>query len=94
MIPYNKSRKGQQVDKEVDDFFAWVESQAAKYEVTCDYILEEFVLDQKTNDKIDVSLYPKLYSVELSILVSEFEEFVVNKFPIFSVNFVTEVSNT
>ena len=47
-----------------------------------------------TNDKIEVSLYPKLYSVELSILVSEFEEFVVNKFPIFSVNFVTDVSNT
>jgi hypothetical protein len=50
MISYNKSRKDQQIDKEVDDFFAWVESQAAKYEVTCDYILEEFVLDQKTND--------------------------------------------
>ena len=50
MISYNKSRKDQQVDKEVDDFFAWVESQAAKYEVTCDYILEEFVLNKKTND--------------------------------------------
>ena len=52
------------------------------------------------NDKIEVSLYPKLYSVELSILVSELvggvslEESVVNKLPIFSVNFVTDVSNT
>ena len=35
-----------------------------------------------TNDKIEVSLYPKLYSVELSTLVSEFEAFVLNKLPI------------
>ena len=50
MISYNKDRKEQQVDKEVEDFFAWVESEAAKYEVTCDYILEEFILSKKTND--------------------------------------------
>ena len=50
MISYDEDRKDLQIDKEVDDFFAWVESEATKYEVTCDYILEEFVLDQKTND--------------------------------------------
>lgn len=42
MIPYNKSRKEQQVDKEVEDFFAWVESQAAKLEITVDYFIAEF----------------------------------------------------
>ena len=50
MIDYSKERQEQQVNKEVDDFFTWVESEAAKYEVTCDYILEEFVLNKKTND--------------------------------------------
>ena len=42
MIDYSKERQEQQVNKEVDDFFAWVESQAEKYEVTCDYFIAEF----------------------------------------------------
>lgn len=29
----------------VYDFFIYVEDLASKYEVTCDYILEEFILD-------------------------------------------------
>jgi hypothetical protein len=43
MIDYNENRKDLQVDRTADDFCIWVEEQAAKYEVTCDYFLEEFV---------------------------------------------------
>lgn len=43
MIEYNKDRKELQFEREMDDFFAWAESQAAKYEITVDYFLEEFV---------------------------------------------------
>ncbi len=42
MISYNKSRKDQQVDKEVEDFFAWAESRAAELEITVDYFIAEF----------------------------------------------------
>ena len=42
MIDYNKERQEQQVDKLQEDFIVWVESQAEKYEVTCDYIIAEF----------------------------------------------------
>ena len=45
MINYNENRKDMQVDRTADDFCIWVEEQAAKYEVTCDYILQEFILD-------------------------------------------------
>ena len=43
MIEYNEDRKELQFEREMDDFFAWVEEQASKLEVTCDYFLEEFV---------------------------------------------------
>jgi hypothetical protein len=45
MIEYNEERKDMQIDRNADDFCMWVEEQAAKYEVTCDYILQEFILD-------------------------------------------------
>ena len=34
-----------QMERQMDDFFAWVEELATKYQVTCNYILEEFILD-------------------------------------------------
>ncbi len=43
MIDYNKDRKELQFEREMDDFFAWAESQAARLEITVDYFLEEFV---------------------------------------------------
>lgn len=49
MIDYNKDRRDMQIDRTADDFFAWVEELASKYEVTCDYILEEFILDDDQN---------------------------------------------
>ena len=42
MIPYNKSRKEQQVDKLQEDFIVWAESRAAKLEITVDYFIAEF----------------------------------------------------
>ena len=47
-----------------------------------------------TNESIDVSLYPTLYSFEDKISVIELDELVVNILPIFSVNLVTDVSKT
>lgn len=51
MISYNKSRKEQQVDKEVEDFFVWVESEAAKYEVTCEEIINRY--NVKTHERLE-----------------------------------------
>lgn len=31
--------------KDADEFSMYIEELAAKYEVTCDYILQEFILD-------------------------------------------------
>lgn len=45
MIDYNKDRKDLQIDRTADDFCSYIEELASKYEVTCDYILEEFLLD-------------------------------------------------
>lgn len=45
MIDYTQQQKEYQMEREMDDFFAWVEKLASKYEVTCDYILEEFIVD-------------------------------------------------
>jgi hypothetical protein len=45
MIDYNENRKDMQIDRTADDFCQWVEELAAKYEVTADYVLDEFILD-------------------------------------------------
>lgn len=45
MIDYNKRQKDLQMERQMEDFFTWVEELASKYEVTCDYILQEFILD-------------------------------------------------
>jgi len=37
-------------EQEVEDFFTWVEEFASFHQVTCDYILEEFILNKKPND--------------------------------------------
>jgi hypothetical protein len=43
MIEYNKDRKDLQVDRMLDDFIAECEIEAAKYEVTVDYYIAEFL---------------------------------------------------
>ena len=45
MIDYTQRQKELQFERQMDDFFAFVEELASKYEVTCDYILEEFIID-------------------------------------------------
>ena len=47
-----------------------------------------------TNESIAVSLNPTLYSLDDKTPVIEFDAFVLNVFPIFSVNLVTDVSKT
>ena len=42
MIDYSNERQEQQLDKLQEYFIVWAESQAEKYEVTCDYIIAEF----------------------------------------------------
>jgi len=43
MIDYNEERKDLQIDRNADDFCVWVDEQAAKLEITCDYYLAEFL---------------------------------------------------
>lgn len=43
MIDYTERQKELQMEREMDDFFAWAEEQSAKYEITVDYFLQEFV---------------------------------------------------
>ena len=43
MIDYTQRQKELQMEREIDDFFAWAEEQAAKLEITVDYFLDEFV---------------------------------------------------
>lgn len=43
MIDYTERQKELQMEREMDDFFAWAEEQAAKLEITVDYFLQEFV---------------------------------------------------
>lgn len=38
-----------EMDKEAEDFWKEVERLAEKYEVTCDYILQEFYVDTLDN---------------------------------------------
>lgn len=45
MIEYTQRQKDLQMERQMEDFFAFVEELASKYEVTCDYILQEFILD-------------------------------------------------
>ena len=43
MIDYTQMQKELQFERQMDDFFAWAEEQAAKLEITVDYFLDEFV---------------------------------------------------
>ena len=43
MIDYTQRQKELQMEREMEDFFAWAEEQAAKLEITVDYFLDEFV---------------------------------------------------
>jgi len=43
LIDYNKERKDLQIEREAEDFCMWVEEQASKLEITCDYFLAEFL---------------------------------------------------
>lgn len=45
MIDYTEDRKDMQLERKIDDFFAWAEAQAKEKEVTVDYFLEEFFYD-------------------------------------------------
>ena len=42
MIDYTERQKELQMEREMDDFFAWAEEQASKLEITVDYFLDEF----------------------------------------------------
>jgi hypothetical protein len=87
MIPYNKSRKEQQIDKKMKDFYAWVESEAAKYQVTCDYILEEFVLNKKM---IDLDY---LSHEEIESLAEDAEDYLIERnIPLRSHSYVEIIS--
>lgn len=45
MIEYTSTQKEFQFERMIDDFYTWVEELASFHQVTCDYILEEFIID-------------------------------------------------